>query len=86
MVRKALLAVAISAGLVGITGARASAQAIEGRVYVGTPPVYVEVGRPPRRGYVWVPEFRRWEFHPYAHRYFYRPRPWVHPRRFYGRR
>jgi len=86
MVRKALLALAISAGLVGITGTQASAQAIVGRVYVGAPAVYVEGGRPPGPGYVWVPEFRRWEFHPYAHRFFYRGRPWLYPRRFYGRR
>jgi hypothetical protein len=85
MVRNTLLALAISAGLVGVTGARASAQAIEAGVYVAAPPVYVTVGRPPRRGYVWVPEFRRWEYRPHEYRFFHRERPRFHERRFYDR-
>jgi hypothetical protein len=75
MFRKAALALALGAGLVGISSARASAQGIVGRVYVAVPPAYVEFGPPPGPGYVWVPEYRRWEFRHYD-RDFYRGRDW----------
>jgi len=87
MVRKAALALAMIAGLLGITSAQASAQAIVGRVYVAVPPVYVALGPAPGPGYVWVPRYRRWEFRGYDHR-FYRDRDWRRDRREYfeGRR
>jgi hypothetical protein len=78
MLRKAALTLAIGAGLLGASSARASAQGIVGRVYVGVPPVVVEVGPPPGPGYVWVPEYRRWELGPAYPVYpgYYRGRGW----------
>lgn len=75
MVRKAMLAVAIGMGLLGVSGARASAQAIAVRAVVAVPPVvvatpYVAVGVAPGPGYVWVPAYRRWEFRGYPHPYY----------------
>jgi hypothetical protein len=65
MVRKIALAFAVSIGLLGVSGARASAQEVVVGVappYVVVPPAYVEIGPPPGRGYYWVPRYRRWEF------------------------
>lgn len=87
MVRKVAIALAMSAGLLGITSARASAQGIVGGVYVAVPPVYVQVGAAPGPGYVWVPRYRRWEFRGFD-RGFYRDRVWRRDHREYfeGRR
>jgi hypothetical protein len=73
MIRKAAMALAISAGLLALPSARASAQDFVGRVYVATPPVYLEIG-PPGPGYVWIPRFHRWEFNPYYRGDYFRDR------------
>ncbi len=83
MVRKTALALALSIGLLGISGARASAQEVVVSVappYVAVPPAYVEIGPPPGPGYFWVPRYHRWEFRPY-YRHFVRPAPRVYFRR-----
>jgi hypothetical protein len=77
MVKKIALALAVGLGLLGVTGARASAQEVVVRVpspFVVVPPAYVELGPPPGPGYVWVPQYHRWVFqHYYVHdRDFYR--------------
>ena len=84
MVRKTVVALAISAALMGATSARASAQIAAG-VYVPAPPVYVEMGPMPGPGYVWMPRYHRWEFHGYNRR-FYRDRDWRRDRREYFER
>lgn len=90
MVRKAMLALAIGMGLVGMSGARASAQVIAVRavvpvppVVVAIPPAYVAIGPAPGPGYVWVPAYRRWAFRGYEHPYYrvwHRPFPRVYAR------
>jgi hypothetical protein len=80
MVRKAVVALAITLGLLGATSARASAQAIVGGVYVAAPPVYVQIGPAPGPGYVWVPLYHRWVFRGYD-RPFYRRDHWEYGRR-----
>jgi hypothetical protein len=88
MVRKAMLAAAIGLGLLGVSGARASAQAIAVRAVVAVPPVVVAapvfaIGPAPGPGYVWVPAYRRWVFRGYArpsYRVWGRPFPRVYVR------
>jgi hypothetical protein len=83
MVRKAMLAVAISLSLLGVSAARASAQALAIRAVVAVPPIvvaappaYLAIGPAPGPGYIWVPAYRRWVFHGYAHPYY---RVWGRP-------
>ena len=83
MVRKTALALALSIGLLGASGARALAQEVVVRAappYVEVPPAYVEIGPPPGPGYVWIPRYHRWEFHHY-YRGFVRPAPRAYFRR-----
>jgi hypothetical protein len=64
MLLKTGLVLALSTALVGAMSSRASAQVIEGGVYIPAPQAYVEIGPPPGLGYVWIPGHRRWEYHP----------------------
>jgi hypothetical protein len=95
MVRKAIMALAIGAALVGAVGTRASAQVVSARVIIGAPAVYagVVVGAP-GPGYLWDARFHRWCYRGVAWRpdhyrapvaYGWAPRPEFRPRFAYHR-
>ena len=71
MLKRTLLALAVGGSALGLASQKASAMQLSAGLYVATPPVYVEVGPRPGPDYVWVPEFRRWEYRP---RYYFRDR------------
>ncbi len=52
---------ALGAALLGAAGTRASAQVVRAGVYVGAPPVYVQVVPvAPGPEYIWAPQYHRW--------------------------
>ena len=77
---RTLLALAVCVSSLGLVTQKASAQEFRAGLYFAAPPVYFEVGPRPGPDYVWVPEFRRWEYRPH---YYYRDRAFYRDRDFY---